>query len=217
MRLKLFSGGTAVKTWVDDFNKLLNLDEGKIDLLVGGLVTNVTGELDREELAKELGVEKADDYLMCAMYAAGRILSGLDSAEVQEDLVTNGFPREKVARLFSALKKLSPRDKIEVRFFCLDVILEHRTCPNWDSISSESVLRPVIDNGQLIGVVPRLMLALVTGETDDRKEQRISLEMASDDLERFLGALESTRKQFAESIEEFKSRLGETIATRASE
>jgi len=218
LKLKLFSGEDMSQEFCDDLNLLLKLDATRLDALIQArLKIAKLEDTDREKIAVDVGVsEKELRRLMSVTNLVfSRILGGKSNADIQDDLVSHGFPKEKVKTLFSALENLSASAKNDIRYSCLILELARiRTMPRLSSIGGEANLTPVVDVNSVVGIIPQvhLRMTVATGQ----KEDKLTLELDEHELTTFIKTLETLKKELQVVLEDLKKRLGDLLVIRTA-
>lgn len=220
MRLKLYSGNEVDPKKAELLLGILKLDTDKIALIMKEMIATVHSEESRDaelkDLAHNLNIdeEKLSDYLPVFSEVVLRILVGKGTPEVQQDLIKHDYPEKQVKFLFSSITSLPQSEKEDVRYWTMEGEM-HEDRDHIHAIDAKSDVKTLIENGDVLGVLPICKLVL-TISLRDKGDEVFRLELGIQELSTLIAALESARGQLGKTTAELKKKLGQLVTAPAN-
>lgn len=149
---------------------------------------------------------KLAEYLPYFAEVVLRILQGKGTAEVQQDLVKNGFPRLNVKLLFSKVNGFPPRVKGAVRYWAMEGET-HDDRNHIHYFRHGPDVRTMVDNGSIIAILPTSRIKIRTSK--DKSDWDLELDLR--ELSYLISALETARQKMEKATTGFKRKLGKTV------
>jgi hypothetical protein len=207
----LFSGEELTDEFIGDLRKLFDMDESRIRTLLQTMIDRARrtdiSESEEKEMARKVGVDEKtlSDLLDAGARVVSRILSGKSGVEVTDDFIARGFPETKVLFFFSEVKQMPMQTKRELRTYAIKYDLD---LERWIEGETETDVRGVFDNGNIVALAPTMVLRLKSRRWKE-KENSLVLELTISDVKELLDLLQRGKIELEKTTEELKSRLTE--------
>lgn len=218
MRLALFSGQSWVQTFIDDFGKLMKLEDAQLNAVIKAaldIAKRGPYATTPAELRKELGLSQDDfrDFVDILAHVAPRVILGKNGPEVVDDLAAHGLPKDRIQSLFSLITNLSSEDKAELRYWGVDNELKEDTVTHLHESDSNVEFLTLMDGAFLVGVVPYSKFSLTAYNPQDEKDEKLTLFLNHREIGYLMKSLEILRKELEDATNSLKEDASKGLLT----